>query len=101
MELVVEQAAALDVGKDEVVACIRVPAGGGGQGRGRRRQEVRTYPTFTSGLETLADWSPWLGSGLVVWRAAQESGYSLIVLIAAASSQIPGGGPRPRRLGCH
>ena len=56
MELVVECAAALDVGKDEVVACIRVPAAGVGQGRGRRRQEVRTYPTFTSSLEALADW---------------------------------------------
>jgi transposase len=52
----VERAAALDVGKEQVVACIRVPAARVGQGRGRRRQEVRTYPTFTSSLETLADW---------------------------------------------
>jgi transposase len=57
VELVVERAAALDVGKEQVVACIRVPdAAGVGRGRGRRRQEVRTYPTFTSSLETLADW---------------------------------------------
>jgi transposase len=57
VELLVERAAALDVGKDEVVACIRVPdPADAGRGRGRRRQEVRTYPTFTSGLETLADW---------------------------------------------
>jgi hypothetical protein len=39
------------VAKDEVVACVRVPDGQGG-----RSQEVRTYPTFTSGLEALADW---------------------------------------------
>jgi hypothetical protein len=34
-----------------VVACVRVPAGKSG-----RRQEVRTFPTFTSGLEALAGW---------------------------------------------
>ncbi len=46
-----ERCAGLDVGKDEVVACIRVPAGAGG-----RRQQVRTFGTFSSGLEALADW---------------------------------------------
>jgi hypothetical protein len=51
VELLVTRCAGLDVAKDEVVACVRVPAGKGG-----RRQEVRTYPTFTSGLEALADW---------------------------------------------
>jgi hypothetical protein len=33
------------------VACVRVP-----DGRGGRHQEVRTFRTFTSGLEALADW---------------------------------------------
>ena len=33
------------------MACVRVPDGAGG-----RRQEVRTYPTFSSGLESLAEW---------------------------------------------
>ena len=51
VELLVTRCAGLDVAKDEVVACVRVPAGKGG-----RRQEVGTYPTFTSGLEALADW---------------------------------------------
>jgi transposase len=51
VEVVYERCAGLDVGKDEVVACIRVPDGAGG-----RRQEVRTYPTFSSGLESLAEW---------------------------------------------
>jgi len=72
VELVVERAAALDVGKDEVVACIRVPAAGVGQGRGRRRQEVRTYPTFTSGLETLADWLQAEGVTQVVMEATGQ-----------------------------
>jgi hypothetical protein len=40
VELLVTRCAGLDVAKDEVVACVRVPVGKGG-----RRQEVRTYPT--------------------------------------------------------
>ena len=51
MEVIYERCAGLDVGKDEVVACVRVPDGAGG-----RRQEVCTYPTFSSGLESLAEW---------------------------------------------
>ena len=35
MEVIYERCAGLDVGKDEVVACIRVPDGAGG-----RRQEL-------------------------------------------------------------
>jgi hypothetical protein len=37
--------------KDEVAACVRVP-----DGRGGRAREVRTFPTFTSGLEALVAW---------------------------------------------
>ena len=51
VELLVARCAGLDVAKDEVVACVRVPDGGGG-----RAQEVRTFQTFTSGLEALAAW---------------------------------------------
>jgi transposase len=51
VEVIYERCAGLDVGKDEVVACIRVPDGAGG-----RRQEVHTYPTFSSGLASLAEW---------------------------------------------
>ena len=42
-----DRCAGLDVGKDEVVACIRVPDDAGG-----RHQELRTFPTFSSGLES-------------------------------------------------
>jgi hypothetical protein len=45
VELLVARCAGLDVAKDEVVACVRVPDGHGG-----RTQEVRTFQTFTSGL---------------------------------------------------
>ena len=102
MELVVERAAALDVGKDEVVACIRVPdAGGVGQGRQRRRQEVRTYPTFTASLEALADWLQAEGITQVVmeatgqywkpiWYALEERGLQLLLVNARHVKILPG-----------
>ena len=67
MELVVPHCAGLDVAKDEVVACVRVPDGQGG-----RRQEVRTYPTFMSGLEALADWLAAEGVTQVVMEATGQ-----------------------------
>ena len=101
MELVVERAAGLDVGKDEVVACLRVPAAGVGQGRGRRRQEVRTYPTFTSSLETLADWLQAEGVTQVVmeatgqywkpiWYVLEERGFQLLLVNARHVKILPG-----------
>jgi hypothetical protein len=67
VELLVPRCAGLDVAKDEVVACVRVPDGQGG-----RRQEVRTYPTFTSGLEALADWLTAEGVTQVVMEATGQ-----------------------------
>jgi transposase len=49
----VSRVAALDVGKAEVVVCMRVPGDGLGA---RRRQEVRTFSTRTAGLLEVADW---------------------------------------------
>jgi transposase len=68
VELVVARCAGLDVAKDEVVACVRVPDGQGGG----RRMEVRTYPTFTSGLEALADWLVAEGVTQVVLEATGQ-----------------------------
>jgi hypothetical protein len=68
VELLLARCAGLDVAKDEVVACVRVPDGHGG-----RRQEVRTYPTCTAGLEALADWLPAEGVTLAVIRNACPS----------------------------
>jgi len=101
VELVVERAAALDVGKDEVVACLRVPGGGVGRGRGRRRQEVRTYPTFTSSLEALADWLQAEGVTQVVmeatgqywkpiWYVLEERGFRLLLVNARRVKLLPG-----------
>jgi transposase len=67
VERVHPRCAGLEVAKDEVVACVRVPDGGGG-----RRQEVRTYPTFTSGLEALAGWLTAEGVTQVVMEATGQ-----------------------------
>ncbi len=69
MEVVYQRCAGLDVGKDEVVACTRVPAGAVGGGR---RQEVRTYKTFSAGLAALGDWLGDQGVTQVVMEATGQ-----------------------------
>jgi transposase len=97
VELVVERCSGLDVGKDEVVACVRVPTPGG---RGRR-QEVRTFATFTSGLEALADWLVTEGVTQVVmeatgqywkpvWYVLEERGLELLLVNAHHVKILPG-----------
>lgn len=61
---IVERVAALDVGKAEVVCCVRVPGPDG-----RRMQEVRTVTTMTAALLGLGDWL----AGLGVTRVAMEA----------------------------
>jgi transposase len=67
VELLVPRCAGLDVGKDEVVAWVRVP-----DGRGGRAQQVRTFSTFTSGLEVLAGWLAGEGVNQVVMEATGQ-----------------------------
>jgi transposase len=69
METIVARCAGLDVGKRQVQACVRVPDGGVGGGR---RVEVRTFPTFTSGLEQLAGWLASEGVTAVVMEATGQ-----------------------------
>ena len=64
MDTVHPHCAGLDVHKDTVVACVRHHDGGR-----KARQEVRTFPTHTRGLEELADWLAAEG----VTHAAMES----------------------------
>ena len=52
MDVIMDRCAGLDIGKDKIVACARTPAK---SGRGRS-SELRTFRTFTSGIEELADW---------------------------------------------
>jgi transposase len=51
-EEIIERVAALDIGKAELVACIRVPHP---DRPGRRAQEITTYSTMTRSLLGLAD----------------------------------------------
>ncbi len=100
MEVLYQRCAGLDVGKDEVVACTRVPAGSGGIGGGRR-QEVRTYKTFSASLAALADWLHGQGVTQVVleatgqywkpvWSVLEERGFELLLVNARHVKILPG-----------
>jgi hypothetical protein len=69
VELLAARCAGLDVAKGEVVACVRGP-----DGRGGRSQEVRTFQTFTSGLEALAAWLAAEGVTRVVMEPPASTG---------------------------
>ncbi|MFT4286091.1 IS110 family transposase [Nocardioides sp.] len=51
-EQIIERVAALDIGKAEVVCCVRLPAPAGGK---RRVQEVTTHSTMVGALSELAE----------------------------------------------
>jgi transposase len=97
MEVIVERCAGLDVGKDEVVGCVRTPSP---SGRGRSA-ELRTFLTFTSGLEELADWLSAHGVIEVVmeatgqywkpiWYVLEERGFDLKLVNAKHVKMVPG-----------
>ena len=64
---IIQRVAALDIGKAELVCCVRVP----GPGR-RRMQEVRTFLTMTRSLLVLSDWLRSLGVTRVVMEATSD-----------------------------
>ena len=68
MDVIIDRCAGLDIGKDEVVACVRTPAK---SGRGRN-SELRTFLTFTSGIEELAGWLTANGVSKVVMEATGQ-----------------------------
>jgi transposase len=97
MEVIVECCAGLDVGKDEVVGCVRLPSGTGR----RRRSELGTFSTFTSGLEELAEWLAGHGVTEVVmeatgqywkpvWYVLEERGFDLRLVNAKHVKMVPG-----------
>jgi len=65
----VERVAALDIGKAEVVCCVRVPHP---SGSGRRVQEVRTFTTMTRSLQGMGDWLAGLGVTRIVMEATSD-----------------------------
>jgi transposase len=94
MEVIVERAAALDVHKAQVTACVRVPAGG------ERVQEVVQFQTTVRGLLTLRDWLKAHRVGQVAmeatgvyWKpvwAVLEDDFELLLVNARQVKQVPG-----------
>jgi len=64
---IIQRVAALDIGKAELVCCVRVP----GLGR-RRMQEIRTFLTMTRSLLVLSEWLRSLGVTRVVMEATSD-----------------------------
>lgn len=96
MDRVVERAGGLDVHKEQVTACVRVP---GGDGRSRR-QEVQEFKTTVRGLLAMADWLRAHGvtdvameATGVYWRpvwAVLEGEFELLLCNAAHVKNVPG-----------
>jgi transposase len=80
-EEIIERVAALDIGKAELVCCVRVPGQGPG---GRRRQEVTTYSTMTRSLLTMVDRFRELGITRVVMEATSDYWKPAFYLLEAA-----------------
>jgi transposase len=84
-EELIARVAALDIGKAELVCCVRVPGAGK---RGRRLQEVRTYPTMTRSLLQLADRLGELGVTRVVMEATSDYWKSPFYLLEAHGFEV-------------
>ena len=68
-EEIIERIAALDIGKAELVCCVRVP---GGPGKSRRMQEVTTYKTMTRSLLVMTERLRELGVTRVIMEATSD-----------------------------
>jgi transposase len=84
-EEIIGRVAALDIGKAELVCCVRVP---GKNGSGKRLQEVRTYPTMTRSLLVLADRLGELGVTRVVMEATSDYWKSPFYLLEAHGFEV-------------
>jgi transposase len=82
---IIQRVAALDVGKAELVCCVRVPGQGG---PGRRLQEVRTYPTMTRWLLVMADRLGELGVTRVVMEATSDYWKGVYYLLEAHGFEV-------------
>ena len=77
---IVARVAALDIGKAEVVCCVRVPHEGK---PGRRLQEVATYSTMTGRLLAMSDHLRCLGVTRVVMEATSDYWKPVFYLLEA------------------
>jgi transposase len=95
METIVQRPAALDVHKEHVTACVRVPGDDGD-----REQEVAEFKTTVAGLLTLRDWLAAYGVTQVTmeatgvfWKpvwAVLEDEFELLLVNARHVKQVPG-----------
>jgi transposase len=84
-EELIQRVAALDIGKAELVCCVRVPDP---QGSGKRLQEVKTYATMTRSLLVLADRLRELGVTRVVMEATSDYWKSPFYLLEAQGFEV-------------
>jgi transposase len=98
VEVLVERCAGIDVGKNEVVVCVRTPAA---SGRGRQKQ-TRTFASFTGSLEAMADWLAAEGVTEIameatgsywkpVWYVLEERAFALKLVNAPPGRASPPG----------
>jgi transposase len=80
-EDIIERVAALDIGKTELVCCVRVP---GDDRPSKRLQEVETYSTMTRSLLRMADHLRCLGVTRVVMEATSDYWKPPFYLLEAA-----------------
>src|ERR1035437_9886825 len=83
-EEIIQRVAALDIGKAELVCCVRVPDPKGGS---RRLEEVKTYSTMTRSLQLMADRLLDLGVTRVVMEATSDYWRSPFYLLEAHGFQ--------------
>jgi len=83
-EEIIERVAALDIGKAELMCCVRVPDE---DHPGRRLQEVQSYPTLTRSLLGMADRLARLGVTRVVMEATADYWKPVFYLLEAAGFQ--------------
>jgi transposase len=97
VDVLIERCAGIDIGKDEVVACVRTPKA---SGRGRQKQ-TRTFSAFTASLEAMADW--FVAEGVTeiameatgsywkpVWYVLEERAFGLKLVNAHHVKILPG-----------
>ena len=85
---IIERVAALDIGKAELVCCVRVPDPNGGS---RRVQEVKSYSTMTRSLQVMADRLLDLGVTRVVMEATSDYWKPPFYLLEAHGFQVLAG----------
>ena len=84
-EELIARVAALDIGKAQLVCCVRVPSP---EPPGKRLQEVKSYPTMTRSLLVLADRLAELGVTRVVMEATSDYWKSPFYLLEAQGFEV-------------